>query len=66
MLEDTPLARNHLMRVIESRRNTLKIRPDSKLVFTGLDENSSDRISTVKKLLRQLSEKNSAVDVSYR
>ena len=66
MLEDTPLVPNHLMRVIESRRNTLKIRPDSKLVFTGLDENSSDRISTVKKLLRQLSEKNSAVDVSYR
>ena len=64
--DDTPLAPNHLMRVIESRRNTLKIRPDSKLVFTGLDENSSDRISTVKKLLRQLSEKNSAIDVSYQ
>ncbi len=61
--DDTGLDPNHLMRVIETRRNTLKIRPDSKLVLTGLETNASDRISMVKKLLKQLADKSSGLSL---
>ena len=62
--EDTLLDPNHLMRVIEKRRNTLKIRPDSKLVFSGLEEKGSDRIQTVKKLLKQLATTSSVIKLN--
>lgn len=55
--EDTKLDPNYLMKVIQSKRNTLKIRPDSKLVYTDLGDNPNARITSVKKLLRLLADK---------
>ncbi len=52
--DDTPVEPSRLMSLVRSRPNSLKLRPDSKLVVTRVPEETGKRIQLVRGLLREL------------
>ncbi len=53
--DDTPLDPANLMLLVRSRPNQLRLRPDSKLVFSGAWADADRRLAAVKGLLEELS-----------
>ena len=54
--EDTALNPVDLMKLVQRRPNQLKLRPDSKLVYTTLDKDPVRRMKLVQTLLKELNE----------
>ncbi|MEO0981779.1 MAG: transcription-repair coupling factor [Pseudomonadota bacterium] len=52
--DDTPLNPADLMLIVRSRPNQLKLRPDSKLVYSGVWNDAKARLAAVKSLLGEL------------
>jgi transcription-repair coupling factor (superfamily II helicase) len=53
--EDTPVEPGHLLALVRSRPNSLKLRPDSKLVVTRVPDDKQKRIQMIRNLLREIS-----------
>ncbi|WP_018147286.1 transcription-repair coupling factor [Henriciella marina] len=53
--EDTSVEPRELMTIVQSRPNSMKLRPDSKLVVTRAPDDKQKRIQLIRNLLRELS-----------
>ena len=53
--EDTPVEPGQLMTIVQARPNSMKLRPDSKLVITRAPDDKQKRIQLIRGLLRELS-----------
>ena len=52
--EDTPVEPRELMTIVQSRPNSMKLRPDGKLVVTRAPDEKHKRIQLIRNLLREL------------
>ena len=53
--EDTPVEPRELMTIVQSRPNSMKLRPDGKLVVTRAPDEKEKRVQLIRNLLRELS-----------
>ena len=53
--EDTAVEPGQLMTIVQARPNSMKLRPDSKLVITRAPDDKQKRIQLIRGLLRELS-----------